>query len=244
RIGDLGLFQALLNALDLPKRWRERLRAQFWQPDSFRAELRQMTTQPAARIEGIPRDLIDALQGCDQLAAEHVLITYLDENGVPAIGARSIHEIAANLLAAMEDALSDALPESTAQIIERYLQVVAPARAAGARLGDLIDENGIDISDALATYQRRLKFLSSVDIDPARVEFRAEFGRSLEYYTGFVFEVVSDHVGPQSPIAGGGRYDTLMRIVGATSDVPAVGAMIHTERLLAAAEERPIGEGA
>ena len=37
-------------------------------------------------------------------------------------------------------------------------------------------------------------------------------------------------------MAGGGRYDKLMRVVGATVDVPAVGAMIHTERLLDAVQ--------
>ncbi|MEL6622283.1 MAG: ATP phosphoribosyltransferase regulatory subunit [Pseudomonadota bacterium] len=237
RIGDLGIFHNLLDALDLPVRWRERLRAQFWQPDAFRSELRQMTTRPDARIAGIPKELITSLQGCDGPAAEHELLKYLDANEVPVLGARSVSEIASNLLAAMEDALSDALPEETAGIIERYLEVVAPARAAGARLGDLMSQNDVNIDAALKTYQRRLKFLSEVDIDPSRVEFAAEFGRSLEYYSGFVFEVFVEDIGAASPIAGGGRYDGLMRLAGATTDVPAVGAMIHTERLLAAVSE-------
>jgi ATP phosphoribosyltransferase regulatory subunit len=38
-------------------------------------------------------------------------------------------------------------------------------------------------------------------------------------------------------VAGGGRYDSLLGEVGAPSDVPAVGASIHTERLLAALQE-------
>src|SRR5690606_12348002 len=33
RIGDLGLFQALLDAIEMPARWRERLRHHFWRPD-------------------------------------------------------------------------------------------------------------------------------------------------------------------------------------------------------------------
>ncbi|MEO1794423.1 MAG: ATP phosphoribosyltransferase regulatory subunit, partial [Pseudomonadota bacterium] len=81
------------------------------------------------------------------------------------------------------------------------------------------------------------KHLADTDIDPARVEFSAEFGRSLAYYTGFVFEIVTDDLGPDSPIAGGGRYDSLMKMVGASADVPAVGAIIHTERLLNAVSE-------
>ncbi|MEQ1671965.1 MAG: ATP phosphoribosyltransferase regulatory subunit, partial [Hyphomicrobium sp.] len=55
-----------------------------------------------------------------------------------------------------------------------------------------------------------------------------------EYYTGLVFEVLAPALGAQSPVAGGGRYDGLMRAAGASADVPAVGGAIHTERLLAA----------
>ena len=64
--------------------------------------------------------------------------------------------------------------------------------------------------------------------------FSAEFGRNLEYYTGFVFEISVPRLGPRSPVAGGGRYDSLVSDVGAPSPVPAVGSSIHTERLLAA----------
>src|SRR5262249_29738451 len=39
RIGDLGLFSALLEALPLPPRWRRRLKHHFWRPEAFRAEL-------------------------------------------------------------------------------------------------------------------------------------------------------------------------------------------------------------
>ena len=66
------------------------------------------------------------------------------------------------------------------------------------------------------------------------VPFSGEFGRNVAYYTGFVFEVVAPALGPASPIAGGGRYDGLLKAVGAGQDVPAVGGAIHTERLLAA----------
>jgi ATP phosphoribosyltransferase regulatory subunit len=66
------------------------------------------------------------------------------------------------------------------------------------------------------------------------VEFSAEFGRNVGYYSGFVFEVVAAALGPASPVGGGGRYDGLLKAVGAPRDVPAVGGAIHTERLLAA----------
>ena len=70
-------------------------------------------------------------------------------------------------------------------------------------------------------------------MDTKDAAFAAEFGRNLEYYTGFVFEIVAAELGPKSPVAGGGRYDSLLADVGAPASVPAVGSCIHTERLLA-----------
>ena len=49
--------------------------------------------------------------------------------------------------------------------------------------------------------------MENAGIATAALDFSAEFGRNLEYYTGFVFDVTSPKLGPQTPIAGGGRYD-------------------------------------
>ena len=75
--------------------------------------------------------------------------------------------------------------------------------------------------------------LAESGIDMSAVEFSAEFGRNVGYYTGFVFEVTVDALGPSSPVGGGGRYDGLLKAVGAPRNVPAVGGAVHTERLLA-----------
>ena len=74
--------------------------------------------------------------------------------------------------------------------------------------------------------------LAESGVDIAAMEFSAEFGRSVGYYTGFVFEIVVDALGPTSPVGGGGRYDGLLKAVGAPRNVPAVGGAVHTERLL------------
>jgi len=47
RIGDLGLFAALIGALPMPERWRTRLRHQFWRPEAFRAELARLSSGKA-----------------------------------------------------------------------------------------------------------------------------------------------------------------------------------------------------
>lgn len=55
--------------------------------------------------------------------------------------------------------------------------------------------------------------------------------RGLDYYTKTVFEVVSDALGSQSAVCGGGRYDNLVEEIGGSS-VPAVGFGMGIERLI------------
>jgi len=55
--------------------------------------------------------------------------------------------------------------------------------------------------------------------------------RGLDYYTKTVFEIVSDYVGAQGTVCGGGRYDGLVKQLGGPS-VPAVGFGMGMERLL------------
>lgn len=234
RIGDLGLFHALLDAIEMPERWRARLRQQFWRPDAFRAELNRLVRDPAELVQGLPADLVSALDPDDVDRSENAVSHYLERHNLDLIGARGVGEITQGLLSMAADAAADPLSQDAAGMIEAYLKVRAPARAAGARLADLMHAKGIAIEEAMDAYQSRLQLLIDAGIDPGRVEFSAEFGRSLEYYTGFVFEVVVPDLGPLSPVAGGGRYDSLLKAVGAPSAVPAVGSAIHTERLLSA----------
>lgn len=234
RIGDLGLFQALLEAIDMPERWRARLRYHFWRPDAFREELARLLRDPADAVQDLPAGLMSKLDPADTTKSDAAVADYLDEQGIELIGARSVREVTDGLLSAAADAAADPLSPDAAELIESYLKVTAPARAAGARLADLMHERSVDIETALESYQRRLQLLTDSGIDPALIEFSAEFGRDLEYYTGFVFEIVVPELGTGSPVAGGGRYDGLLRAVGAPEPVPAVGSAIHTERLLSA----------
>lgn len=234
RIGDLGLFRAVLEAADMPARWRQRLMHQFWRPEAFRTELMRLTQSPADNNGSLPRELIAQLDPAKPANAVQAVSRYLEQKDIEMVGARNLQEITDNLLMVVADQRAEPLSARTAALISSYISVAAPARAAGARLKDLMHGEDIDISEALDAYHRRLQLLAEAGVDVAQVDFSAEFGRTLEYYTGFVFEVVVPVLGDASPVAGGGRYDSLMRMCGAPADVPAVGGAVHTERLLAA----------
>jgi histidyl-tRNA synthetase len=55
--------------------------------------------------------------------------------------------------------------------------------------------------------------------------------RGLDYYTHTAFEVISDDLGAQATVCGGGRYDGLVSELGGP-EMPAVGWAIGLERLI------------
>ncbi len=70
-------------------------------------------------------------------------------------------------------------------------------------------------------------------LDKNNIEYEVDSSlvRGLDYYTKSAFEFVSDEIGAQSAIAGGGRYDRLVEFLGGRS-TSAVGFAIGVERLL------------
>ncbi len=64
--------------------------------------------------------------------------------------------------------------------------------------------------------------------------------RGLDYYTRTVFEWVTDDLGAQNAVCGGGRYDGLIAEVGGAS-APAIGFALGLERLVALVEAQGLG---
>jgi ATP phosphoribosyltransferase regulatory subunit len=221
----------------MPERWRRRLRHHFWRSDAFRAELKRLTISPARSAAALPRTLIEALDPDDPAGAETLVAEHIEKQGIDLIGVRSVSEIAEGLLSIAADARAAPLKERTAAMIEDYLGIKAYAPELPGRLRELTGAHEPGIAAALQAFERRSALLEESGVAMANVPFSGEFGRNFAYYTGFVFEVLAPSLGPASPVAGGGRYDALLKAVGAACDVPAVGGAIHTERLLAAVRE-------
>lgn len=234
RLGDLGLFSSILDVAGISPRWKKRLDDAFLKPQSFRDALKAFASGASATRLSVPAALLASLDSANRAASETAVATYLDDNAIELIGTRPLADITEHLIGIKESGDEKPLAADAAALIGRYTEISGPARTAGAKIAELVNGAPAGSGAALQTYDRRLALLANAGIDLDRVTFSAEFGRSLEYYTGLVFEVRAKTLGPQSPLATGGRYDGLMRAAGADADVAAVGAAIHTERLLAA----------
>ena len=60
--------------------------------------------------------------------------------------------------------------------------------------------------------------------------------RGLDYYNRTTFEIQTDRLGAQNAVAGGGRYDGLVKLLGGP-DQPAIGFAVGMERVIALMEE-------
>jgi len=236
RFGDIALFYALIDALDLPERWRLKLRHYFWRPPVFHALLDRLAKGERPDSDGLTAALAETLAGETQERAEEIVAAYLDAQGIPLAGNRSLREIAERLLDHAADLRADPLPKEMATIIDYYLAVAAPPREAADQVAMIAKGAGLDIDAALDACLRRFDRLARDGVDLARATFATEFGRKLEYYSGLVFQIEGAGMDETEPVAGGGRYDGLLAALGAPREVPAVGSAIHTERLLAAVE--------
>lgn len=217
RIGDLALFGALVDALDLPRQWRFRLKRHFWRAGYVESLLYWLGHGESARLPG-SRAEVEAL---------------LDAQGDAPLAGRSREDIIARTLDRAAEAKSLKLDPVVADAVARLLDISGPADRAMAEVRGLLRTANINLDPQLAAMDARLATLAALGVDPARVQFTAHFGRNMEYYTGFVFEMwARDKEGPVQ-IAGGGRYDTLLETLGAKSPVSAIGCAIRTERLLA-----------
>lgn len=82
-------------------------------------------------------------------------------------------------------------------------------------------------------------------LDTLEIAYTVDPGivRGLDYYTRTVFEFVSEHVGTQGTICGGGRYDGLIETMGG-QPTPGIGFAMGVERFLmeVAAQEIEIKE--
>ena len=63
--------------------------------------------------------------------------------------------------------------------------------------------------------------------------------RGLDYYTNTTFEFISEDIGAQGSLGGGGRYDNLVEICGGPA-VPGVGLAMGVERIALAMEKEQL----
>ena len=209
KVGDISLFKNLIYALDMPERWRLRLTRHFWRPRYFEELLK--------RLE-INTD-IDAMK-FDADKNRFNEMKKMDNNKM--VAGRSISEILKRFDKKIKDPRSFSNGKKIVKIIKSFLKINCKLSKLDKKLLDFAKKNNLK-----KNIFKDFKSIQNLKKLKQEVIFITNFGRDVEYYTGIVFEIFSG----SKEIARGGRYDDLLKSLGAKKNIPAVGAAINLNNL-------------
>jgi ATP phosphoribosyltransferase regulatory subunit len=232
RMGDVGLFASLVDALDLAPAWKRRLLKDFNRKKSLAEDLERLSL---ATTKGLPeyQGVLTALAGADPKGAHALVTDLLSIAGITAVGGRSVGEIADRFLEQAALGATTSLPRETREVIEKFLTISGDPDDVAEKLRALANGKATALYPAIDLLESRTGFLAARGIDVSRIQFSTAFGRGVDYYTGLEFELHDPKSDSANPLVAGGRYDGLLTRLGASTPIPAVGFAVWIERLAA-----------
>lgn len=226
RMGDVGLMNALLDQLQVSSTARRRLIRNLTTNgsiDGLAAENSHQVDQPYSGI-------LKVLEGAQPQDVRAFVKDVLTIAGITKVGGRDSKAIADRFLRRSAGETGFLCHETT-MLLKRFLAINGEPTQVLEDIRTYATAEGLNLAGPLAVFEKRIGFMAERGVNLAAVRFEASFLRNFDYYTGFVFDMPSRF--PDKPMIGGGRYDTLMRRLGSTRDIPAIGFAVWPERILA-----------
>jgi ATP phosphoribosyltransferase regulatory subunit len=224
-LGDQRVFEAVLAALGLPRGWQKRLARAFGSAEQLAAALDDLA-HPARR-GALPEPAASFVADGDRDGLSAHVATLMEQSGLSPSAGRTPDEIARRLIE-KADLRSVRLSREAFDALKRFLAIRAPLEGAAAALAAFAGEAGVSLGSALDLFSARAEAIAGHGLPAGAVTYDAAFGRPLDYYTGLVFEISA--AGPR-PLVGGGRYDRLLTLLGATQPIPGVGFSVWLDRI-------------
>ncbi len=209
KVGDISLFKRLVNSLEMPERWKLRLIRHFWRPKYFDELLKRLEKNSD----------IDSVE-FDTDKKRFYEMKEMGQNKL--IAGRSISEILKRFEKKIKDPRSFKGRKKVVKIIKSFLKINCKLPNIEKSLMKFVKKNNLN-----QNIFKELKSIQNLKKLKQEIYFSTNFGRDIEYYTGIVFEVFSGN----KEIARGGRYDDLLKSLGAKKSIPAVGAAINLNNI-------------
>ena len=209
KVGDISLFKRLINSLEMPERWKLRLIRHFWRPKYFDELLKRLEKNSD----------IDSVE-FDTDKKRFYEMKEMGQNKL--IAGRSISEILKRFEKKIKDPRSFKGRKKVVKIIKSFLKISCKLTNIEKTLLKFVKKNNLN-----QNIFKELKSIQNLKKLKQEIYFSTNFGRDIEYYTGIVFEVFSG----SKEIARGGRYDDLLKSLGAKKSIPAVGAAINLNNI-------------
>ncbi len=233
RLGDKSLFAAIVDAMDIPAGVAARLLRYFGDD----AHLKRLISEPFESTAGA--ESVSAIDiPAEALEDQHRLTEHIEDrlarHGLLESGGRSAEDIATRYWDKRQLTSGKAFTQQARATLQRYLMIDCPLQEAAKRVSAFVHDTGLESAElarATAVFKRRLAGIADAGIPLETCRFSARFGRRLDYYTGFVFDIIGNDRDTGHPLAGGGRYDKLLQRLGAKKPTPAVGCALWLGRI-------------
>ena len=229
--GDLWLFPAFVDDLELSPETAEGLKRAFRQEGGVRAFLRGQDGRTS-------NGLSERMRGMSREAAAAFVEDILALTGIQTIGERTSDEIVERLYQRATTGGAESVPDEKQGLIREMLEVDAPFESALQQLGKLLKPIGA--AKAAARIEALFETLKEIkqQVRPEWIErarFSTRFGRRFAYYDGLAFEV--SRCSGEPAFAAGGRYDELLgRLSSGRVKLAAIGGIVIPHRLQAVRE--------
>ena len=214
----MGLFKILVESLELPARWKLRLVKNFSRIEYFEDMLKRLETNYDLDQQAIKLDT-KRLKDLEKL----------DPNSV--IGGRKISEIIKRFNKKIKDPRDDYKGKRNVKIIRDFLKINTSIKNTKSIISSFFSKNKLS-NLSINNYLRKI---GRIDKDIGKkysVNFKTNFGRNTDYYTGVVFLAYVKKNSTIIELARGGEYNGLLRTLGYKKNVPAIGGAINLNELI------------
>jgi ATP phosphoribosyltransferase regulatory subunit len=208
KIGNVELFNLLIDKLDIPRRWKNRLKRYYWNENYFNELLKRLETN------------LDI----DPVFVETDKYRYLKmrkENQNKIIAARTYKEVLDRFNMKVKDPRKSSTGKKNTNIIKQFLKIKCPLEKAPRVLNAFFKKNSINIVVGKGFFP-----LGRSNNKNLKIEFSAANGREVEFYSSMIFSIEVKIKSKLKNFISGGRYDQLTSNLGFRK-ISAVGAAVN-----------------
>jgi len=211
QFGDINLFEVLIENIDLPERWKLRLKKHFCRINYFDDLIKILNSNQKLYLKNISIDKKKYLY----------LKKFLKEN----ISGRQVQEILDRFESKINDPRDFYDGKKAVKIIKSFLKISCKLNNLKNNLEYFCIKNNLRKD----LFEERISFFNQIkkSIKQNNFYFNSQTGRDLEYYTGYTFQIIKISNKKKFNLARGGNYDNLFSILGSKRKIPAVGGAIN-----------------
>lgn len=179
-----------------------------------------------------------ALESMSTEAAEEFILGVLKESMPEPLGRRTTDHIIARLLSKVRQANCPQSFERALNLASTLSRLNGEPHATLQSARAAAEECGVDTAplDGLESLVRRIPDMGMAE---SRVTLDMGMARGISYYTGVIFELIQGD-GSAAALGGGGRYDGLVKALGGSEGVPAMGFAYNMNVVLDALEDNGV----